>query len=59
MVFFLSKDKTDEISNYTNETNNDLNWYQKVQVYDMVALPQADANNFHITVNGLWNGFFD
>ncbi len=33
-------------------------WYQRVQVYSMVALAKEDASRLHITVNGLWNGFF-
>lgn len=32
-------------------------WYKKVQVYDMVAFHPGDINKYHITVNGLWNGF--
>ncbi len=33
-------------------------WYKRVQVYSMVALAAEDANRLHITVNGLWNGYF-
>jgi hypothetical protein len=33
------------------------NWIQTPQVYDMVALPPEDVEKYHITVNGLWNGF--
>ncbi len=33
-------------------------WFLSPQVYDMVALPPEDVKTFHITVNGLWNGFF-
>ena len=38
-----------------NYSNN--NWLQKTQVYDMVALPPEDIEKYHVTVNGLWNGF--
>lgn len=33
-------------------------WFLLPQVYDMVALPPDDVKLFHITVNGLWNGYF-
>ncbi len=33
-------------------------WFKKVQVYSMVALGPEEAKKFHITVNGLWNGYF-
>ncbi len=33
-------------------------WFHHPQVYDMVALPPEEIEKFHITVNGLWNGFF-
>ena len=33
-------------------------WFLSPQIYDMVALPPEDVQTFHITVNGLWNGFF-
>lgn len=33
-------------------------WFQQVQVYDMIALSPDDAARYHVTVNGLWNGFF-
>lgn len=39
------------------EENSDPQWHQQVQIYDMVALPPDDASTYHITVNGLWNGF--
>lgn len=42
---------------FAQEVNLDGNWYQNVQVYDMVALPPEDIEKYCITVNGLWNGF--
>ena len=33
-------------------------WFRKVQVYGMLALPPNGVEKFSITVNGLWNGFF-
>ncbi|MCD6237221.1 MAG: hypothetical protein J7K13_04645, partial [Thermoplasmata archaeon] len=38
--------------------NMNIPWFQKTQVYDMVALPSSGIEKFHITVNGLWNGYF-
>jgi len=32
-------------------------WFKKTRIYSMVALPAEDAARFHITVNGLWNGY--
>ena len=32
-------------------------WYKQPQVYVMVALPPNQINKYHVTVNGLWNGF--
>ncbi len=33
-------------------------WLNQTQVFDMLALPPNRVNTFHVTVNGLWNGFF-
>jgi hypothetical protein len=32
-------------------------WYKDVQIYNMVAFHPEDIDKYHITVNGLWNGF--
>lgn len=58
----LGENVSREYSNFKNysfapEVNLDEKWYQNVQVYDMVALPPDDIEKYHITVNGLWNGF--
>ena len=40
------------------EESMDIPWFQKTQVYDMGAFPPSNIEKFHITVNGLWNGYF-
>jgi len=52
--------KTAELTNSSFGAMGNLEraWFQKTQVYGMVALPPNDVQKFHITVNGLWNGFF-
>ncbi|MCP2619126.1 hypothetical protein NLC82_06875, partial [Candidatus Aminicenantes bacterium AC-335-A11] len=45
------------IQNKNLKANFEKDWYQKVQIYCMVALPPEDVEKFHITVNGLWNGY--
>ncbi len=45
-------------NHFSEEVNQDENWFNQIQVYDMVALSPDDVQKFHITVNGLWNGFF-
>ena len=45
-------------SNFLSHVKNNESWFNSPQVYDMVALPLDDIQAFHITVNGLWNGFF-
>lgn len=32
-------------------------WYNQPQVYNMVAFSSNDAQRYHITINGLWNGY--
>lgn len=32
-------------------------WFENPQVYNMVAFAPEDIEKYHITVNGLWNGF--
>ena len=51
--------KTAEPTNLPFETINNLDnaWFQKTQVYGMIALPPSDVEKYNITVNGLWNGF--
>ncbi len=46
------------VGSFSTEESNDIKWFEKVQVYDMAALPPNDVNRFHVTVNGLWNGFY-
>jgi hypothetical protein len=41
-----------------HDVGNNGSWFLSPQVYDIVALPPDDIQKFHITVNGLWNGFF-
>jgi len=36
---------------------NDISWFKKPQVYTMAAVPPDDVQKYHVTVNGLWNGF--
>jgi hypothetical protein len=38
-------------------TKTNEKWYQQVQIYDMGALSNQNIEKYHITVNGLWNGF--
>jgi|GEM_PF-884847 len=33
-------------------------WYQQRQIYNMLAFAPDHIQKYHITVNGLWNGFF-
>lgn len=40
-----------------HDVGNNGSWFLSPQVYDIVALPPDDIQKFHITVNGLWNGF--
>ena len=42
----------------SHEDEMEEKWFHHPQVYDMIALPPEDIQKFHITVNGLWNGFF-
>jgi len=35
----------------------DEKWYTLPQIYDMGALSSKDIEKYHITVNGLWNGY--
>lgn len=54
------KTETNSISQqpmHTCSDENEHNWFEQVQIYEMVALPHPDAENHYITVNGLWNGF--
>ncbi|HEC94498.1 MAG TPA: hypothetical protein ENI45_00860, partial [Thermoplasmatales archaeon] len=43
---------------YVAATKNDEQWFKHTQVYNMVAFAPDDVQSFHVTVNGLWNGFF-
>ena len=53
-----SQKKTNyQLNKSINLNNSNNNWLQKTQVYDMVALPPEDIEKYHVTVNGLWNGF--
>lgn len=56
-VLFLVSINTFHISAFREEKTDD-EWFLTPQVYDMVALPPEDVKTYHITVNGLWNGFF-
>jgi len=46
---------------YTNDASKKGDyggeWYQLPQIYNMVAFSPKDIEKYHITVNGLWNGF--
>ncbi len=39
----------------TNIASNQ--WFKQPQIYNMVSFPTEDIEKYHITVNGLWNGF--
>jgi hypothetical protein len=46
------------MSGWTNTSfEAEKEWFKKTQVYSMAALPQEDVAKYHITVNGLWNGY--
>ena len=49
------KDTNNVINQTTSLTEND--WYLQPQIYDMAAMPSEMIDEYHITVNGLWNGF--
>lgn len=36
---------------------DEIDWYKQPQVYNMVAFTPEYIDKYHITVNGLWNGF--
>jgi len=39
------------------KTSQSVEWFKQPQVYNMVAFPSENIEKYHITVNGLWNGF--
>ena len=54
-VAHQSKD-TNEIMNQTTPLT-EVDWYLYPQIYAMTAMPSEMIDEYHITVNGLWNGF--
>lgn len=57
LSFLFLKTVCSRVSN-SQEPSSKILWYQRVQIYSMVALGPADVERFHIKVNGLWNGYF-
>jgi len=58
-ALFLSFSLENAFSNHVSTKEKiDDEWFLLPQVYDMAALPHDDIQKFHVTVNGLWNGFF-
>ena len=43
--------------NQVQEESFSSSWYQHPQTYNMIAFPPEDIEKYHITVNGLWNGY--
>lgn len=43
---------------YCSSDERSSSWLNQTQVFDMLALPPNRVKAFHVTVNGLWNGFF-
>lgn len=39
------------------KTSQSVEWFKQPQVYNMGAFSSEDIEKYHITVNGLWNGF--
>jgi hypothetical protein len=58
IIGLLSINCLGSVVSNTPTKQTESKWYEQVQVYDMVALPPNDVNRFHVTVNGLWNGFY-
>ena len=48
---------SDDNNNTTYQQVSTSEWYKQPQVYNIVAFPPEDIEKYHITVNGLWNGF--
>ncbi|MDG6228488.1 MAG: hypothetical protein QCH96_00820 [Candidatus Thermoplasmatota archaeon] len=41
----------------TEYRTSQYKWFHQPQVYNMVAFSPDDAQQYHISINGLWNGF--
>jgi len=54
-VAHQSKD-TNKVMNQTTPLT-EVDWYLYPQIYAMTAMPSEMIDEYHITVNGLWNGF--
>ncbi|MCD6468841.1 MAG: hypothetical protein J7L32_06015 [Thermoplasmata archaeon] len=46
------------LNKQTSSIEDTKSWFNQTQVYNMVAFAPDDIKTFHVTVNGLWNGFF-
>jgi hypothetical protein len=58
LIGLLVANSLTTVGSFSPKVSGNSKWYEEVQVYDMVALPPNDINRFHVTVNGLWNGFY-
>lgn len=47
-----------ELVKTSQQSQNEEPWYQQRQIYNMLAFAPDHVQKYHITVNGLWNGFF-
>ena len=54
----ISNPLTSQNFSTPSTTQQSNSWLQETQVFDMLALPPNRLKTFHVTVNGLWNGFF-
>ena len=57
LPLFHAISTSDIIDTSLKGSNQLLPWYKQPQVYNMVAFSSEDIDSYHITVNGLWNGF--
>lgn len=54
-----NKIQTDQspLNSQVDSNFDESKWFQNRQIYDMVAFAPDHIEKYHITVNGLWNGF--
>lgn len=47
-----------ELTKTSQQSHTEEPWYHQRQIYNMLAFAPDHVQKYHITVNGLWNGFF-
>ncbi len=56
-IIYLTATPSSFSSNPSQEHTFSPMWYNQPQNYNMIAFPPDDIDKYHITVNGLWNGY--